>query len=126
LGLSILFLLYNLVNLPFTKAYHNYRANICHFCQFIVLFIAMYYRSMKSSTPSGEVSQIYSPVYLEYACILISMVVSLIVLAYEIYIWIKECSANKEKGGKVDPRQGSDVSEADNKLVNNTLKSIDS
>jgi hypothetical protein len=52
LALSIGFLLYNLVNLPFTKAYHNYRANICHFCQFIVLFVAMYYRSMKSSASS--------------------------------------------------------------------------
>lgn len=49
LALSILFLLYNLVNLPFTKAYHNYRANICHLTQFICLFVAMYYRSMKSS-----------------------------------------------------------------------------
>lgn len=52
LAISIGFLLYNLVNLPFTKAYHNYRANICHFCQFIILFIAMYYRSMKSGASS--------------------------------------------------------------------------
>ena len=51
LALSLLFLLYNLVNLPFVRAYHNYRANICHFTQFIILFVAMYYRSMKSTTP---------------------------------------------------------------------------
>ena len=50
LAFSILFLVYNLVNLPFTKAYHNYRANICHLTQFVILFVAMYYRSMKSTT----------------------------------------------------------------------------
>jgi len=49
LAFSILFLLYNLVNLPFTKAYHNYRANLCHFAQFVTLFVAMFYRSMKST-----------------------------------------------------------------------------
>lgn len=49
LAITIMFLLYNLVNLPFTKAYHNYRANICHLTQFITLFVAMYYRSMRSS-----------------------------------------------------------------------------
>ena len=46
LALSIAFLLYNLVNLPYTKAYHNYRANVCHFTQFISLFVVMYYRTM--------------------------------------------------------------------------------
>lgn len=51
LALSIMFLLYNLVNLPFTKAYHNYRANICHLTQFVTLFVAMYYRSMMSTSP---------------------------------------------------------------------------
>lgn len=50
LALSIAFLLYNLINLPFRKAYNNYRANICHLSQFICLFIVMYYRSIKAST----------------------------------------------------------------------------
>lgn len=49
IAISILFLLYNLINLPFTKAYHNYRANVCHISQFICLFITLYYRSMTSS-----------------------------------------------------------------------------
>jgi len=48
--LSIYFLLYNLVNLPFRKAYHNYRANICHISQFIILYLTMYYRSMNEGT----------------------------------------------------------------------------
>jgi hypothetical protein len=51
LAFSLAFLLYNLVNLPFLKAYHNYRANICHLSQFVILFITMYYRSMKSEAP---------------------------------------------------------------------------
>ena len=46
LAISIFFLLYNLVNLPFRQAFHNYRANICHLTQFLCLFIAMYFRSM--------------------------------------------------------------------------------
>jgi uncharacterized membrane protein len=131
LGLSISFLLYNLVNLPFTKAYHNYRANICHFCQFIVLFVAMYYRSMKSSASSDQVANIYSPVYLEYACITISLVVSLLVLFYDGYIWLKECcSEDKEKGdhNRVAPREdrsNSDASEVENKL-HVSMKSVES
>ena len=63
LALSLFFLLYNLVNLPFRKAYHNYRANICHFTQFICLFVGMYYRSMKRNTPVDDVNSIVSPVY---------------------------------------------------------------
>ena len=46
LAISIFFLLYNLVNLPFRQAFHNYRANLCHLTQFLCLFIAMYFRSM--------------------------------------------------------------------------------
>lgn len=61
LGLSMMFLVYNLINLPFAKAYHNYRACICHFTHFITLFVAMYYRSMKSTTSPSEVAVIFSP-----------------------------------------------------------------
>ena len=50
LSISIFFLIYNLVNLPFTKAYHNYRACICHLSQFIILYVAMYYRTMTDGT----------------------------------------------------------------------------
>lgn len=82
LAVSIMFLIYNLVNLPFAQAYHNYRANICHLTQFVTLFVAMYYRSMMSTTPLEGSAYTYGPVYLEYGCIVISMVVSLVVLAY--------------------------------------------
>ena len=64
LAASIAFLLYNLINLPFVKAYHNYRANICHICQFICVFSAIYYRSMNRSHDPNVVSNIDSPVYI--------------------------------------------------------------
>lgn len=102
MALSLLWLLYNLVNLPFTKAYHNYRACICHLTQFLCLFVAMYYRSMKSTSQPTETAYIFSPVYLEYACIFISLVVSLVVLVYDAYIWLRECcSGNKPKSNSI-------------------------
>ncbi len=100
MALSIAFLLYNLVNLPYTKAYHNYRANICHLTQFISLFVAMYYRSMKSTTSRNTVSKVFAPAYIQLAFIALSLLVSIIVLAYEIYLFIKECLEKKEKKKK--------------------------
>jgi len=60
-GISLLFLIYNFINLPFIKAYHNYRACSCHLTNFITVFVAMYYRSMKSTTPQETVAYIFSP-----------------------------------------------------------------
>ena len=64
MAISIAFLLYCLVNLPFTKAYHNYRANICHLTNFVTLFVVMFYRSMMSSKSQKEISTIYTPAYI--------------------------------------------------------------
>jgi hypothetical protein len=47
IGISFAFLGYNLVNLPFKSAYHNYRACVCHFNQLIILFVTNYYDSMR-------------------------------------------------------------------------------
>ncbi len=41
-GFCMMFIGYNLINLPFTDAYHNYRANICHCAQLVVLLVANY------------------------------------------------------------------------------------
>jgi hypothetical protein len=51
ISFSLMFVLYNLVNLPFIDAYQNYRANVCHVTQLIILFVTNYYESMKSTTP---------------------------------------------------------------------------
>lgn len=39
---SFLFILYNLINLPFIKPVHNYRACFCHLTQFVILLTANY------------------------------------------------------------------------------------
>lgn len=81
MALSLSFLLYNLINLPYAKAYHNYRACICHITQMVCLFVAMYYRSMMST--SKQITEtVFGPVYLELACIGLSLVVSILVLSY--------------------------------------------
>lgn len=46
---SIAVLMYTLINLPFKDAYQNYRAVLCNTTIMIVLFVTMYYRSMKSN-----------------------------------------------------------------------------
>lgn len=61
---SIYFLLYNLVNLPFLKAYHNYRANVCHLTQFMILYLTMFYRSMNQGASSNDLDAMIYPVYL--------------------------------------------------------------
>lgn len=96
LAMSIIWLLYNLVNLPFRKAYHNYRANICHLTQFVCLFVTLYYRSMMSTTNWKVSAVIFTPVYIELTCIVVSLLVSLIVLLYEVYIFIKNCVRPEE------------------------------
>jgi len=64
IGFSILFLLYNFVNLPFKTALHNYRANFCHLSQLGILVVANYYESMKSTTDISIKSQLYTAAYL--------------------------------------------------------------
>ena len=63
LSFSIYFLLYNLVNLPFQKAYHNYRACICHLVQFMILYIAMYYRVMTDPSDPNYIDNKLIPIY---------------------------------------------------------------
>ena len=45
-GFSMLWIMYNLVNLPFRQAYQNYRANVCHIAQLVILMVTNYYDSM--------------------------------------------------------------------------------
>jgi hypothetical protein len=81
--------IYNLINLPFNKAYHNYRACLCHCSQFVLLFVGMFYRSMTSSRSVQEVSYIFSPAKLSIALIIICTVISLLVAVYDLYQFIK-------------------------------------
>lgn len=90
LGLNLAFVLYNLVNLPFAKAYHNYRACVCHLSQFGIIFATMFYRSMKSNSHSSEVAGIYFPAQMEFGLICLCVVVSAVTLLYDSVLFIKQ------------------------------------
>jgi len=49
LAFSMTYVLYNIVNLPFSQAFQNYRANLCHLTHLIILFISNFYTSMKAN-----------------------------------------------------------------------------
>jgi hypothetical protein len=51
LAISIAYLLYNIINLPFADSYQNYRANLCHFTQLTILFVANFYTVLKVNRP---------------------------------------------------------------------------
>lgn len=47
LAFSLAFIMYNIINLPFNDSFHNYRANLCHITQLVILLVTNYYRSMR-------------------------------------------------------------------------------
>lgn len=49
--ISIIFLLYQIIDLPFNDGYHNYRTIFCQSSVIMIFFITMYYRSMKINVP---------------------------------------------------------------------------
>lgn len=61
---SILFLVYIMSNLPYVKAYQNYRAIVVQTSGLIILSVAMYYRSMKSNTNPSVTYHILDPAIL--------------------------------------------------------------
>ena len=89
-GFSMLWLLYNLANLPYRQAYHNYRAGIMHLTHFLILMVSNYYRSMRSTTALRYKSKIYSPSILILACLGLCVTVSLVVLAYDVVTYVRK------------------------------------
>jgi hypothetical protein len=75
-----------MVNLPYKKPYHNYRAIIIQLSGLIVLSVTMFYRSMKSNTDPAVTYQILSPAMLEVIAIFASLGVSTGCLGYEFYL----------------------------------------
>jgi hypothetical protein len=61
LGVSLIFMLYVIVNLPFISVYQNYRAGFIHITMLVTLLVTNYYRSMKSNTPIDIKSKIFTP-----------------------------------------------------------------
>lgn len=82
IGLSMAFILYNISNLPFSNVFQSYRANIMHISHFIILMVANYYRSMKSTTPTETKAHLHTAAQIELVVIGVCVVVSLTVLVY--------------------------------------------
>jgi hypothetical protein len=61
LAISLAFVIYNLVNLPFSDTYQNYRANLCHFTTMFIILVANFYTVMKINTPMEDKSVMFSP-----------------------------------------------------------------
>lgn len=51
MGIALIFVLYVVVNLPFTEPAQNYRSCICHATMLVILFTTNYYRTLKINTP---------------------------------------------------------------------------
>ena len=95
-GFSIVFLLYNFVNLPFRAAYHNYRANICHCAQLVTLVVTNYYDSMTENEPMEKKAYQFSAAEMQIAAIYIAVGFSAICLVNDFYQFIKRtCLSSK-------------------------------
>ena len=51
LAFSLAFMLYIIVNLPFSNVFQNYRCSLIHLTMLYTLLTTNYYRAMKSNTP---------------------------------------------------------------------------
>lgn len=101
LAASIVFIMYNIINLPFISVVHNYRANLMHVTHLVILFTANYYRSMKSNTPLPQKSHIHTPAIVMLIFVTISVIFSILVIFYEIFMKVKEL-AKKCKSNSVE------------------------
>ena len=97
IGLGMAFLLFDLVNLPFSNVYENYRSNVIYVSHLIILFTTNYYRSMKSTTPIEVKSHLHTAAIVELSALAVCVVVSLAVGVYEFVNFIRKCFKNKKK-----------------------------
>lgn len=89
IGFALGFIIYFLVNLPFSNPLHNYRAGVCHVSFIIILFVAMYYRNMKSNLPIEEIAKVSAPAIMVIVSLFVSLVFSAAMLVYEFIFFIK-------------------------------------
>ena len=108
IGLGIAFLMFDMINLPFTNVYENYRSNIIYISHLVILFTTNYYRSMKSTTPIEIKSHLHSAAIVELSAIAVCVVVSLAVGVYELVRFIQKCTKKKKL---LDERHPTDISE---------------
>lgn len=97
LAFSLIYIMYNVTNLPFVDAYQNYRANLCHFTQVVILLITNYYRSMKHNYPLEAKARMHTPAIIELVLLITCVIVSFVCLIYEIYKTIKSYLIQRQK-----------------------------
>lgn len=61
ISISMAYIMYNIVNLPFSQAFQNYRANICHVSHLAMLLVSNFYTVMKSHIPMEEKGRMFGP-----------------------------------------------------------------
>lgn len=88
LSTSLVFILYNIVNLPFVQAYQNYRANFCHWTQLVILLVTNFYTIMRANEGIEQKAMIFSPAQIEIILVFLCVFISLACLIYEIYLMI--------------------------------------
>lgn len=81
LGISFIFALYVMINLPFTDYIQNYRTVLIQGTLIYILLTADYYRTMKSNTPMTIKGRIYGPAIVELVLMALCIAVSMVVLA---------------------------------------------
>lgn len=81
-AISLGFIMFNIINLPFNDFYQNYRANLCHITQLVILMVTNYYRSMKSNDSMEDKARIFTPAKIEIVMIVSCVGVSGVCLAY--------------------------------------------
>ncbi len=50
LAFALTFMMYHIINLPFSNFVHNYRSGLIHMTMLYILLTTNYYRGMKSTT----------------------------------------------------------------------------
>lgn len=83
LFISITFILFNIINLPFKSVLQNYRANFIHLTQLFTLFVANYYRSIMANTPLNQKSHTHKPAMILIILLILCAIFSLVVSVYE-------------------------------------------
>jgi hypothetical protein len=83
--IRLLFMIHIFGDRPYIKGCHNWRSLIVQIGCLSGLFVAMYYRSMKSTTSIATSTSILEPNMLVMAMLIFSVGVSLVVVSYGFY-----------------------------------------
>lgn len=110
--LAMIFGMYLLTNTPYMYGYQNYRAMVDHSSILVSLFVAMFYRSMKSTTDIAVASQILDPALLSVVSLYLSLGVSAAALGYELYLKFRKQEVKPKSLAEELPSQQQDTMEA--------------